>query len=176
MTSPIESHRFLDLAEDFYQAFRDLPEKAPSGLPISWPRYFMLCHAVELALKAFLLAHGVPLKDLESNQIFGHQLDALLKEADERGLEIGPQERAELEKLHAAHTGYWPRYPMKEAGPVFLIEPFEPCVVKLLVAVRAAIRGGFPLHVQYGSPPEPEPPEIRPGATTHDESNAITKR
>ncbi|WP_315716650.1 MULTISPECIES: hypothetical protein [unclassified Bradyrhizobium] len=156
MTSPNEHLRFLELAEEFYQAFRDLPEKAPSGLPISWPRYFMLCHAVELALKAFLLAQGVPLKDLENNRIFGHRIDALLKEAHEHGLAIGPLERSELEQLHAAHAGYWPRYPMKKAGPVFRIEPFEPYVVKLLEAVRAAVRGGFALHVQYGTASAPK--------------------
>jgi hypothetical protein len=43
----------LRLAEDFLQAYVDLPIRLP---PQSWPRYLMLCHAVELALKAFTRA------------------------------------------------------------------------------------------------------------------------
>lgn len=139
----------LELAEEFYQAFRELPPNGPSGAPINWPRYFMLCHAMELALKAFLLAHGVPSRDLESNRIFGHNIAELLNEAHKRGLQIGPLERSELEQLHKAHAGYWPRYPRKVTDPVFLIEPFEPYVLKLLEAVRAAIRMGNRLYVDY---------------------------
>ena len=48
---------FLELAEEFYQAFHDLPAR----LPPSWPRYFMLCHAIELAPKAYLAQHGATL-------------------------------------------------------------------------------------------------------------------
>jgi hypothetical protein len=58
MASPVAQLQHLELTEEFYKAFRDLPEKGPSGIPVNWPRYFALCHATELALKAFLLAHG----------------------------------------------------------------------------------------------------------------------
>ena len=58
MTNPIADLQHLQLAEEFYKAFRDLPPEGPSGVPVNWPRYFALCHATELALKAFLLAHG----------------------------------------------------------------------------------------------------------------------
>jgi hypothetical protein len=34
----------LRLAEDFFQAYLDLPRRPP---PQSWPRYLMLCHTVE---------------------------------------------------------------------------------------------------------------------------------
>jgi hypothetical protein len=47
----LRSGDHLRLAQDFYQAFCDLPPRTP---PQSWPRYLMLCHAVELALKAYL--------------------------------------------------------------------------------------------------------------------------
>jgi hypothetical protein len=42
-------YEFLERAEEFYQAYRDLPARSPP----SWPRYFMLCHSIELALKAY---------------------------------------------------------------------------------------------------------------------------
>jgi hypothetical protein len=163
MTNSVEHLQFLEMAEDFYQAFRDLPKKARSGLPISWPRYFMLCHAVELALKAFLLASGVPIKDLENNKKFGHKIVDLMDEARKRGLQIGPLERSELVQLHEAHARYWPRYPRKEGGPIFAIEPFQPYVVKLLEAVRAAIRMGNCLYVKCGVRGADRDPPSSPG-------------
>lgn len=40
-------YEFLERAEEFYQAYRPSPRSPPS-----WPRYFMLCHSIEVALKA----------------------------------------------------------------------------------------------------------------------------
>jgi hypothetical protein len=48
----------LERAEEFLEAFRQLPP--PARRWISWPRYFLLCHSVELGLKAFLVSRGVP--------------------------------------------------------------------------------------------------------------------
>jgi hypothetical protein len=38
--------KVLKRAEEFVQAYRDLPKTPPP----SWPRYFLFCHAIELAL------------------------------------------------------------------------------------------------------------------------------
>jgi hypothetical protein len=49
---------YVDLfrrAEEFLQAYRDLPKDRP---PPDWPRYFLLCHSIELALKAYLSWQG----------------------------------------------------------------------------------------------------------------------
>gem|GEM_PF-6567937 len=40
---------FLARAEEFYQAYRDFTAQSPA----LWPRYFLLCHSIELALKAY---------------------------------------------------------------------------------------------------------------------------
>jgi hypothetical protein len=48
---------YLDYAEQFFEAFKQLPEERPEGRP-SWPRYFLLCHSIELALKAYLALGG----------------------------------------------------------------------------------------------------------------------
>jgi hypothetical protein len=42
-------YEFLERAAEFYQAYRDLPTRYPP----SWPLYVMLCHSIELALKAY---------------------------------------------------------------------------------------------------------------------------
>src|SRR3981081_514159 len=121
----------LDLAEEFFQAFKDLPlgEKMHS-----WPRYFLLCHAIELVLKAFLATRGVDDKQLKR---YGHGLSDLLVSSKKQGLKIGILALGELECLDEAHSELWSRYPRKVAKPVFLIENFEVYASELFRAVRA---------------------------------------
>jgi hypothetical protein len=149
----------LELAEEFYKAFRDLPRDGPSGAPINWPRYFALCHATELALKAFLLAHGIRYQQIEKEKNknrkkeekkikLAHDISVLMEEAIARGMHIGPLARSEIELLSKAHKEYWPRYP-EARGPVFVIDHFETYVIELLTAVALAIRMGNRLYVKY---------------------------
>jgi hypothetical protein len=58
------AHDALDRAEEFFKAFTELPP-LPWGRWISWPRYFLLCHSVEIRLKAFLASRGVPIAKLK---------------------------------------------------------------------------------------------------------------
>lgn len=61
---------------------------------ISAPRYYLLGHSTELALKAFLLTNGVSLNELR--QQIGHDLEAALEKANAFGLDkivsISPEE------------------------------------------------------------------------------------
>ena len=136
----------LELAEDFYDAFHKLPEDNPKG--ISWPRYFLLCHTIELALKAFL-SPRMSDKELKSSKI-RHNIDLLMREAMAKGLNIGDLTAREIVLLNEAHSEYWNRYPQKVCKPVFVIDQFEAHVVELLKAVSGSIRG-----------PEVSPPYVR---------------
>jgi len=147
MTSPIADQQYLELAEEYYKAFLDLPKDGPSGIPVNWPRYFALCHAIELALNAFLLALGVTEQELKG-KAYGHNITALMKEAIKRGLSLDPKVRTDIELLTDVHQKYWPRYP-RQSGPVVIIDQLAKPSVELLKAVRLAIRGGNPLHVKY---------------------------
>jgi hypothetical protein len=129
----------LDRAEEFFEAFGQLPP-LPSGRWISWPRYFLLCHAVEIGLKAFLSLRGVPVGKLRKG--FGHKIDPLMRAALCQGLQIGPLAATALMQLDEAHAKHWPRYPREEGKPVFAIESFEPYARELIQAVSKAIRGG----------------------------------
>ncbi|MGJ5155397.1 hypothetical protein [Bradyrhizobium sp. HKCCYLR1023] len=146
--NPLVHLQHLELAEEFLKAFRDLPREGPSGIPVSWPRYFMLCHAIELALKAFLLARGRTVPELRSRP-FGHDISALMTEAIGLGLSIGPLARSEIDRLSKAHEEFWHRYPRQAGDPVFVIDDFEHYFVELLTAVTLAIRGGNRLWVNY---------------------------
>ena len=71
-------HRAMEF-EKTYHAVPEMP-------PLSRPRYFLLCHAIELALKAFLALHGESESDLRLK--FGHDLKKVLKRAKEFGLTL----------------------------------------------------------------------------------------
>lgn len=145
MASPVADLQYFELAEEYYQAFRHLPPNGPSGIPVNWPRYFVLCHAVELALNAFLLAHGMTEQQLKGQ---GHNISALMSEAILRGLKVDSTVRSEIELLTEPHQKFWPRYP-RQNGPVVIVDQLEKPSVELLKAVRLAIRGGNVLYVHY---------------------------
>src|SRR5690349_16675963 len=69
-------------AADFLSAAKEV---APPDIRFSQARTFLVCHALELALKAFLSLKGYSLEKLAGGQ-FGHNLDELLTQAEQHGL------------------------------------------------------------------------------------------
>jgi HEPN domain-containing protein len=107
------SYVFFGRAVQFQRAFGELKE--PDYPPHDWPRYFMLCHAIELALKAYLALKGATYKQLKYD--FGHNLTELLTEATKKGLSPTAPTHEAINALNEAHTEYWHRYPDIEGGP-----------------------------------------------------------
>jgi hypothetical protein len=132
--NPFTAFEYLDFADQFYNAFRELRERPP---PLSWPRYFLLCHSIELALKAYLAMYGATPEKLKNN--FRHKLDKLVDEAAKKGLPLTATTQETIKLLNKAHTGYRHRYPGE--GPVYVIEQFIPTARELLTTVSNAIRG-----------------------------------
>jgi HEPN domain-containing protein len=128
----------LQRANEFLQAFKALPE----GVPPSWPRYFLLCHAIELALKAFLLSRRWTRQTLKRTK-YGHELKKLLGEAKSEGLQLSASAVDDIEALDEAHKNFWPRYPMEESKPVFIIDPFEPAATELIQTLANLLCVGF---------------------------------
>ena len=120
----------LDRAKEFPWTYHN----APPTKPPYWPRYFLLCHAVELVLKSYIALRR-DLTQAELRDTLRHDLEKLLKEAIRFGLPIKSSVR-EIEKLNEAHTKYWARYPKEDAEPAFVIEQFEQSVEELFKAVR----------------------------------------
>ena len=58
---------YFECARQFLTAYDDLTERPP---PKSWPRYFMLCHAIELALKGYLVALTIRYIQMDIGAIF----------------------------------------------------------------------------------------------------------
>ena len=126
---------FLDRANEF-MAYRVLTGvRHPNS-----PRNFLLCHAIELALKAFLLHKGISEKDIIAFEV-RHNLAELLGMALEKGLELRPNIAPQIVLLAEAHRKHRPRYPDKGEAARFLIDEFEPDAAHLVAAVSAALAG-----------------------------------
>jgi hypothetical protein len=131
-------------ATDFRVAYHLVKTHANNELP-DWPRYFLLSHSIELALKAFLAIHGKTSKDLRKE--FGHNLNKLLKEATKCGLVIGADARKDIARLEKIHNNHWARYPTDDnekhySKPNIAIEEFERTAWELMDQVHSHLRKG----------------------------------
>jgi HEPN domain-containing protein len=133
-------------ALEFEKAYHAVPAMPP----LSWPRYFLLCHSIELALKAYLTLHGESESDLIK---IGHDLKKLLRHARKLGLTLEPDTQEAIKLLARAHNEHWARYPKEFSGTVFTIEQFEKNAAELLQQVGIAIYPPPPDQLQGFSPP-----------------------
>lgn len=84
MTTPQETPSgFAVHGIEFLQAAELVLNRATGA---SLPAYFLLGRSIELFLKAFLLHQGMTPKELASKKRFGHNLTALMREANNRQL------------------------------------------------------------------------------------------
>jgi hypothetical protein len=112
-----------------------------NGQP-NWPRYFLLSHAAELAMRAVL----VSAKTAASGRAVGqepskHDLSALYEFACKHGLKSNPQVLSELAYLSEIHKNYVARY-SKSSGQVWLASEFDDAVDYLLADTWQHIRVG----------------------------------
>ena len=129
---------YFAYADQFYCAFNKAPTFHPS---ISWPRYFLLCHSIELALKAYLAKYGATPQYLREFDL-RHNLDRLVTEAVEKGLHLTPETQEGIRALAEAHAKFWHRYPRDDGMiDVFVIEQFIPAAHELINAVSVEVRG-----------------------------------
>jgi hypothetical protein len=140
-SDPRPPFRYLDYAEQYFKALEHLPAERP-GTPPSWPRYLLLCHSIELALKAYLALRGTALDALRKIER-RHKLDRLVNEAVEKGLALPTQTQEILKLLTKAHSKLLHRYPPDDGliKDVYLIHQFVAAARELLNAASDEIRG-----------------------------------
>jgi hypothetical protein len=68
-------------ASEYLSAARAVNAAIDHPLDLCAPRYYLLGHGIELAIKAYLLAHRVPLSELRSMTLMGHDLVKALDRA-----------------------------------------------------------------------------------------------
>jgi len=142
------AHGLWNYARDFYSAAELINEYEPGELDI--PRYYLICHALELGLKAFLNNKGVSIKDLSDQGKFGHDLRALFTKARALGLR---KEFRYTSTQWAAIRGLYGYYKSKHfeyphVGPKRLpaYRMLQSTVDGLLRGISPAIRGRDGLH------------------------------
>ncbi len=73
---------FVNYAEDFLEA----SNSHFSLKPFSPVKYYLVCHSIELSLKAYLLLSGVSKNDIRKRSL-GHNLSNILEKCEELGIE-----------------------------------------------------------------------------------------
>ena len=142
MSQPVLVDDLLNLAKQYREAYKALSEVTPSEVtPISWPRYFLFCHSIELVLKAYLSHTGLTGKQLQNPRV-RHNIKNLLDKAIKSGLSLSTGARHKIEDLTETYTNHWPRYPITKSAFIPLIHQFEPDATELFKAVDAALHPG----------------------------------
>lgn len=95
---------FVNMANEYYTAANTLfelseqrPKKINRQSEFSDPIYFLYCHAVELALKAYLISQKVPIAGTYRRR--GHPVLKLYEECRELGLIVGPGDRFDIRNI-----------------------------------------------------------------------------
>lgn len=127
----------LKRGQSYYRAFQIVAEHDETGL--SYPAYFLLAHAVEVILKSYLAANGVPKRDLR-HKPYGHDIDFICTECERRGLAFADQLMKPLAKqLAHVNQDFDLRYPtsfhLSVAGP----KHFIPSVDSLIDAIAPVV-------------------------------------
>lgn len=121
----------------YAQEFHAAAEMADS--PVA--RAYLLGHAIELYLKAFLMRAGVASSLLKSKKSYGHNLNALLTEARKRGIEklvrASPRTIDDLVQLNALYPESLRYFSLLH----LLTRPSIPSLVRLFRFANALSKG-----------------------------------
>jgi hypothetical protein len=114
------SHQYCQaariLAAAAKEAFSDAPE-TEEVVDVLLPTHLMMCHSVELALKAFLLTKGSTSKQLRTPSL-NHDLMRLLELATAADLDVEPTVVQTIRSLASAAKDFYFRYGAEEAGSI----------------------------------------------------------
>jgi hypothetical protein len=122
--------QYLHRARMFRNAAAELVDYV--GSEPNWPRYALLTHAIELALKAFVrhcVASGKPRAKQPSN----HDLTGWYKLALQYGLADAPTIAENIEVLNELHSNHYTRYPQRRSAPLPAVETIIDSTVDQLI-------------------------------------------
>ena len=105
---PLGLHMY---AKAYLDGARALP---PSSVPYEPVYPFLVCHSIELGLKAFLSLKGAAMLELADGS-YGHNLEAILQKAEEKQLnkhvKLTPKHKPEIRKASLYYSGKVFEYP-----------------------------------------------------------------
>ena len=114
----IDAARYLTRARQYRAQAAELADMVASEP--NWPKHFLITHAIELAIMAYLVfERGITIRLRSGGKGQGHHdLMALYEAAVRRGLPSSPLVLRELPFLSELHKVHYARYPQVETKPV----------------------------------------------------------
>ena len=115
--------KYLSAAKILYRARINEEKLDFSALMAEYePLVFLCCHSMELNFKAYVIAHGLPIKDAES---FGHDLGRLARKCYSEGMALPEWTKSPIDIANAIYSrsrlapkrDYRARYPRKPKDP-----------------------------------------------------------
>ena len=99
--------------------FRDAAIRMPdySNGEQFWPKYALLTHAIELALKAFV-RHSIAGSAQKRKEPSQHDLQGWHEQAIQNGLQREPVTEENIAVLNRLHMSYFSRYPQRPSAPI----------------------------------------------------------
>jgi hypothetical protein len=102
---------FLILAKEYYSSFLAVNEKYPQLVSQLHTKYFLICHCIELIMKAELRMKGITAKELKSS-LFGHDFDKLLVRLYELDIMLDKQSTIQLGIINEYYKTKQFEYPL----------------------------------------------------------------
>jgi hypothetical protein len=131
---PLGLHTY---AEAYLNAVRSLP--LPS-VPFEPVRPFLVCHSIELGLKAFLSLQGLTILEMADGP-YGHNLESILQQAEGKNLaasvKLTKEQRAEIRSASRYYAGKVFEYPA--VGEAISGYPGMPTIETLLEAATMLV-------------------------------------
>jgi hypothetical protein len=136
----LEAQRFLARARQFRRVAMLLPDM--EGPEPNWPKWFLVTHAIELAVKAYIISReDAGVAKPTAPEPANHHLVELYDYAVLYGLARDPIVTKELPHLSDLHRVHYARYPQAEVKPVALIAQFDDMLDQLIEGIsRAAVQ------------------------------------
>lgn len=138
---PMHSQELLARARQYRDAAMSMVDIV-NARP-NWPKYTLLMHAIELALKAAIVSYGERGKEKPQGPEPGnHDLNALYAYAVAYGLKPRQEIVDELPHISELHVIHYARYPQVPVRPVALISQYDDLADTIMLDVADAQRHG----------------------------------
>jgi hypothetical protein len=135
---PLHATELYSRALQFRMVAIAMPDMV--GAQPNWPKYALLFHAIELALKAAIVSFGERGAIQPAGpQPRNHDLRALYDFAIGYGLVSRPKIIADLPHLSELSVTHYARYPQVPTKPVALISYYDDLIDQIFADVRAVI-------------------------------------
>lgn len=136
---PFQSQEILARARQYRNVAMSLVD-IDNGRP-NWPKYTLLFHAIELALKAAIVSYGERgLPKPSGPEPGNHDLNALYDYATTYGLVRRQAILNDLPHISELHVIHYARYPQVPVRPVALISQYDDLADQILNDVAEALR------------------------------------